>query len=95
MGVKNQQRKLVNIIFHGVGGDYLTISNDAHKELLDFLDQHRADYWVDSYINIMQQFANPLELCPEESLNQKRNLEHLTYPEDLPLKHFLLSVLHQ
>ena len=58
MGVKNQQRKLVNIIFHGVGGDYLTISNDAHKELLDFLDQHRDDYWVDSYINIMQQFAN-------------------------------------
>lgn len=55
---KNQQRKLVNIIFHGVGGDYLTISNDAHKELLDFLDQHRDDYWVDSYINIMQQFAN-------------------------------------
>ena len=55
---KNQQRKLVNIIFHGVGGDYLTISNDAHKELLNFLDQHRDDYWVDSYINIMQQLAN-------------------------------------
>ena len=58
LAAKNQQRRLVNIIFHGVGGDYLTISNDAHKELLSFLDQNRNDYWVDSYINIMQQFSN-------------------------------------
>lgn len=46
--------KLFNIIFHGVGGDYLTVSSEAHNHLLDFLADNRETYWVDTYINIMQ-----------------------------------------
>ena len=46
--------KMVNIIFHGVGGDYLSVSNEAHEELLKFLSENQDKYWVDSYINIMK-----------------------------------------
>lgn len=45
---------LVNIIFHGVGGDYLSVSSQAHAELLTFLANNRETYYVDSYINLMR-----------------------------------------
>lgn len=45
---------LVNIIFHGVGGDYLSVSSEAHSELLTFLASNRDAYYVDSYINLMK-----------------------------------------
>lgn len=44
--------KLFNIIFHGIGGDYLTVSSKAHEELLEFLANNQEIYWVDSYLNI-------------------------------------------
>ena len=46
--------KLFNIIFHGVGGDYLTVSAEAHELLLEYLADNKETYWVDSYINIMK-----------------------------------------
>jgi len=46
--------RLFNIIFHGVGGDYLTVSSEAHDQLLKFLADNNETYWVDSYINIMK-----------------------------------------
>ena len=46
--------KLFNIIFHGIGGDYLTVSSEAHERLLEYLADNRNTYWVDSYINIMK-----------------------------------------
>ena len=49
--------KLVNILFHGVGGDYLSVSSEAHLELLIFLSTNKDKYYVNSYINIMQ-YAN-------------------------------------
>ena len=30
------------IVFHGVGGDYLSVSAEAHQQLLDYLAAHRA-----------------------------------------------------
>ena len=48
---------LINILFHGVGGDYLSVSTQAHVQLLDFLAEHQEIYYVDSYINIMQYVA--------------------------------------
>ena len=54
--------KLMNIIFHGVGGDYLAVSSEAHEELLAFLAANRDTYWTDTYINIMRHVsANPVE----------------------------------
>lgn len=46
--------RLLNIVFHGIGGDYLTVSNEEHNALLSYLHENRKKYWVDSYINIMQ-----------------------------------------
>ena len=45
---------LLNILFHGVGGDHLSVSAEAHDELLRFLAENRNIYWTDSYINIMR-----------------------------------------
>ncbi|MFT2092521.1 polysaccharide deacetylase family protein [Paraglaciecola sp. 2405UD69-4] len=46
--------KLINVLFHGVGGDYLTISKDEHNKFLDYLLTNKDKYWVDTYRNIMQ-----------------------------------------
>ncbi len=45
---------LASITFHGVGGDHLQVSNQAHNELLEYLDKHRETYWVDTFLNISQ-----------------------------------------
>lgn len=45
---------MANITFHGVGGDYLSVSKEAHAELLAYLAKHRDIYWTDTFLNIMQ-----------------------------------------
>lgn len=43
---------LAQIIFHGINGDHLSVSKEAHEELLKFLAENREVYWVDTYLNI-------------------------------------------
>lgn len=45
--------RLVNILFHGIGGDYLSVSSEAHDQLLNYLAENGDRYWVDTYLNIM------------------------------------------
>lgn len=45
---------MVNFTFHGIGGDYLTVSNEAHEALLKYLDAHRDVYWVDTFARLMR-----------------------------------------
>ena len=45
---------MINFTFHGIGGDYLTVSNQAHEELLAYLAAHRDLVWTDTFINIMK-----------------------------------------
>ena len=45
---------MISLSFHGVGGDHLSISEQAHSELLDYLAQHQDIYWTDSLVNIMR-----------------------------------------
>jgi len=33
-------------LFHGVGGDYLQVSDSAHRELIAWLAAHRSEIWV-------------------------------------------------
>jgi len=33
-------------LFHGVAGDYLQVSDAAHRELIDWLAAHRGEVWV-------------------------------------------------
>jgi len=45
---------MVAFTFHGIGGDYLGVSSQAHEELLRFLAQHRREYWTDTFLDIMK-----------------------------------------
>ena len=47
----------MNIIFHGVGEDYLSVTAQAHAELVDFLALNSHIYYVDNYINLMKYAA--------------------------------------
>ncbi len=35
--------------FHGVAGDYLTVSSAAHEVLLNYLEQHRSQIWTERF----------------------------------------------
>jgi peptidoglycan/xylan/chitin deacetylase (PgdA/CDA1 family) len=45
---------MANIIFHGIGGDHLSVSTEAHEQLIRHLAEHRDVYWTDTYLNIMK-----------------------------------------
>ena len=43
---------IANFTFHGIGGDHISVSKHAHQELLNYLVNNKAIYWVDTYRNI-------------------------------------------
>lgn len=45
---------MANFTFHGVGGDYLTTSKEAHDELVAWLAAHRGEYWTDTFVTLMR-----------------------------------------
>jgi len=46
------------ITFHGVGGDYISVSNKAHEALLDYLSEAQDEIWVDTVANITRHIRN-------------------------------------
>jgi hypothetical protein len=49
--VKQAQEKggWVVLLFHGVGGDYLPVSLEAHKELLAYLAKNKKTIWTGTF----------------------------------------------
>jgi hypothetical protein len=45
---------MINFTFHGIGGDYIATSKQAHEELVQYLAAHRDVYWTDTFITIMK-----------------------------------------
>lgn len=45
---------LASLTFHGVGGDYLSVSQEAHTALLTHLAMNRDVYWVESFVRVME-----------------------------------------
>ncbi len=45
---------MANFTFHGVGGDHLVTSKEAHDELLKYLADHKDIYWTDTFVTIMK-----------------------------------------
>ncbi|MDY0974447.1 polysaccharide deacetylase family protein [Massilia sp. CFBP9012] len=45
---------MIAFTFHGIGGDHLSVSSQAHEELVRFLAAHRREYWTDTFLNIMK-----------------------------------------
>jgi peptidoglycan-N-acetylglucosamine deacetylase len=51
-----EARGLGVLQFHGVGGDYLDVSAEAHQQLLDYLLAH-PDIWVGTFQQVMDYVA--------------------------------------
>lgn len=41
------------IMFHGVGGDYITTSAQAHRELISYLKENKKDIWITTFQQAM------------------------------------------
>jgi peptidoglycan/xylan/chitin deacetylase (PgdA/CDA1 family) len=41
------------IMFHGIGGDYITTDADVHQKLLDYLVERRKEIWVPTFQEAM------------------------------------------
>lgn len=48
-----QRGGMAVIMFHGIGGDYITVSAEAHRQLLDYLKQHESELWVTTFQQAM------------------------------------------
>lgn len=48
------QGALVSLLFHGVGAEHLSVTREAHDQLLDHLAKHKGRFWTDSFVNIME-----------------------------------------
>jgi hypothetical protein len=54
-----RQGKAGVIVFHGTGGDYLKVSADAHRQLIDYLKAHQKDIWTTTFTNVMSRAGTP------------------------------------
>ena len=46
-------------LFHGVAGDYLQVSNAAHRELIAWLAEHRGELWVTTLAEAVERAQTP------------------------------------
>ena len=52
-----EQKKLLVFLFHGVGGGSpLNVSQEAHKELLEYLKKKNPEIWVAPMIEVASCF---------------------------------------
>jgi len=56
-----QKGSIANITFHGVGGDHLAISATEHQKFMDYLNNNKERFWVDSFVNIMTHYNTKRE----------------------------------
>lgn len=45
--------QLLNIVFHGIGGDHLSVSKNSHNDLIKYLGERKKTYWVATYLEII------------------------------------------
>jgi peptidoglycan/xylan/chitin deacetylase (PgdA/CDA1 family) len=45
-------------MFHGVGGDYITTSAEAHQQLLNYLEKNKKEIWVATFQEAMDYIAS-------------------------------------
>jgi peptidoglycan/xylan/chitin deacetylase (PgdA/CDA1 family) len=50
------------IMFHGIGGDYITTAAAVHQELLDYLKQNSRTIWVPTFQQAMDYVVQQLSL---------------------------------
>jgi peptidoglycan/xylan/chitin deacetylase (PgdA/CDA1 family) len=47
-----EDRAWLILMFHGVGGDFMTVSEDAHEALLAYLERHKDSVWTDTFARV-------------------------------------------
>ncbi len=53
------------IVFHGVGGDYLNVSGEAHRQLVEYLKAHQKEIWTTTFTNVLSRAtAKPTSAQP-------------------------------
>ena len=52
---------LAVLMFHGVGGDYLSVSHEDHRKLVEYLDANRHRLWTDTFLNVTRHVAKERE----------------------------------
>lgn len=40
-------------MFHGIGGDYITVSSNAHQQLVTYLKRHKKEIWITTFREAM------------------------------------------
>lgn len=65
----SQEGMLLNILFHGIGGDHLAVSSEAHDKLLRFLAENSDTYWVDTFLNVMTHAIAQRDAAPGPTSN--------------------------
>ncbi len=55
--VKSVEQKggLGVIMFHGIGADYITVSAEAHQQLVSYLQKHQKTIWVPTFQQAMDE----------------------------------------
>jgi len=48
------ENSFIVLTFHGVGGDYLAVEAEAHRQLLAYLQANDALYWVDTLSTVLE-----------------------------------------
>jgi len=49
-----EQGTIAIFMFHSVGGGYLNVSSEAHRELLAYLRSNEKEIWTDTFIKVMK-----------------------------------------
>jgi peptidoglycan/xylan/chitin deacetylase (PgdA/CDA1 family) len=55
------------IMFHGIGGDYITTSSTVHQQLLDYLVKNGKDIWVTTFRKAMDYAVTSSRKSPPAS----------------------------
>jgi peptidoglycan-N-acetylglucosamine deacetylase len=45
---------LAVVQFHGVGGEWIKVSNEVHKAFLKYLSENKSEYWVATFSEVVQ-----------------------------------------
>ncbi len=53
-----KQEGLGIYIFHGIGGDYLSVNAEDHLKLLQFLNEHTNEIWLTTFSEVMEYLQN-------------------------------------
>lgn len=59
-----EKGSLAVFMFHSVGGGYLNVSEEAHEQLLEYLEQHKTKIWTAPFKEVMNAVSEGRQTGP-------------------------------